>query len=320
MLKSDHRSIMFRQFFLALVIGLAAGFVRVSLAYQVAPLLGNGAGDFTFATRIARDVWNGHDPYEYPIGPDSVSYPLPAGLIALPFSIFPDEIASGIFIGVSSFILAWCLLKTGKTWSLLIFLSLPFAYAVLFAQWTPLIACIWFLPVMMPLILVKPHIALPLIITGRVSKKGLMIAFLLLIISLLIYPTWPAVWLAQTRTYRGLPPLFSLPLGPIILFALLKYRERRAWLLLLLALMPQRVLYDQLPLLLIAASGFEMALLLFSSWLIVPVLFTYGGWTLLPINWQFWIVLMLYLPALLVLFLPDLSGFFRRYILGRTTN
>jgi hypothetical protein len=224
----------------------------------------------------------------------------------MPFAFFSDELASGVFMGVSSFLLAWCLLRKEKTWPLLVFLSWPFAYAVLFSQWTPLVMCIWYLPVMLPLILVKPHAAFPLIVTGKISKLGLILAFLLMLISLALYPKWPLIWLEQNRVYKGLPLLLSLPLGPILLLALLRYRDRRAWLLITLALMPQRVLYDQLPLFLIATNGIEIVFLLFCSWLTLPVLFESGGWGQVPINWQFWIVLTLYLPALLVLLRADI--------------
>lgn len=32
----------------------------------------------------------------------------------------------------------------------------------------------------------------------------------------------------------------------------------------------------------------------------------------MPINWQFWIVLTLYIPALIVLLLPDIKSFVNR--------
>ena len=287
------------------MIAVAIGVLRAWLGYQIRPYLGNGGGDFSFATLLAHDIWRGHDPYGYQRGPDSVQYPVPAGIVAMPFALFEDEIASGLFLGLSTFILAMCLLRDGKRWPLLVFLSWPFAYSVLFGQWTPLIMAMWFLPVLLPLILVKPQIALPLVLTGKISKTGVLLTFLLLAASLIIYPRWPFAWLAQTGTYRGLPPLLSLPLGPLLLLALVRYRDRRAWLLVLLALMPQRVLYDQLPLLLIATSGIEMGLLVFCSWVTLPILFASGGWNNVPLGWQFWIVLTLYIPALLVLLWPD---------------
>jgi hypothetical protein len=311
-----------KEWILPLIIGVAVGILRVWLAYQIRPYLGNGAGDFTFATRIAHDIWEGRDTYTaYPMTPDSVSYPLPAGILAMPFALFSDEIASGLFMGLSCFVLAWCLLRNGRMWPLLVFLSWPFAYALLFAQWTPLFMSLWFLPMMLPLILVKPQIALPLIVTGKkFSKTGVILTAALLLVSLIIYPTWPLVWLKQTGTYKGLPPLFSLPLGPLILLALFKYRDRRAWLLFLFALMPQRVLYDQLPLLLIATSGMEMFFLVFCSWLTLPMLLLTGGWSRLPLNWQFWIILTLYLPCLVLLFWPDLMKFVRNVAAKRAAS
>jgi hypothetical protein len=302
----------FRIFFLSLTIAIAIGVLRTWVGYQIRPFLGNGAGDFSFATRMARDLWNMRDPYAYPVKPDSVSYPLPAGIVAMPFALFKDEIASGLFMGVSSFILAWLLLKNGRTWSLLLFLSWPFAYAVFFSQWTPLIMTLWFLPFMLPLLLVKPHIAIPLVLTGKVSRMGIILTIALLLVSLIAVPNWPFTWLKQINTYKGLPPITALPLGPLILVALFKFRDRRAWLLVLLALMPQRVLYDQLPLLLLATTGFQMAFLVFCSWLTLPVLFMWGGWGNVPVNWQFWIVITLYIPALLILFWPDLRMLFRK--------
>jgi hypothetical protein len=298
--------------FLALVIGMIVGIIRVGLAYQLRPLLGNGAGDFSFATLIARDVLRGDDPYRYEFGHDSVPYPLPAGLLALPFTVFSDEVASGIFLGLSSFLLAWCLMTNERPWALVLFLSLPFFYAVLFAQWTPLMLCLWFVPALAPLVLVKPNIALPMILTGKVNRTGVILTGVLLVVSFLIYPNWLFVWLQETRTYRGTPPLLSLPLGPIVLLALLKFRDRRAWLLMLLALMPQRVLYDQLPLLLVATNLTELIFLILCSWMILPALFAYGGWAGMPINWQFWIVLTHYLPVLIVLFAPEVARWLKR--------
>jgi hypothetical protein len=178
----------------------------------------------------------------------------------------------------------------------------------------------WFLPALLPLILVKPQIALPLVLTGKISKTGVALTILLLAASLLLYPRWPFAWFAQTGNYRGLPPLLSLPLGPVLFLALFKYRDRRAWLLILLALMPQRVLYDQLPLLLIATSGVEMGFLVFCSWLTLPVLLTSGGWTNAPMGWQFWIVLTLYVPALMVLLWPDALKLWRSIYQGRFTQ
>ncbi len=289
---------------LALAIGVAAGFLRTWLAYETQ----SGAGDFYYALRITRNLWSGHDPYDYPLRPDLVSYSLPTGLMVAPFAILPDELAGGVFIGLSSALLAWCILKENRTWALGIFLSWPFAYALVFAQWTPLIVCLWFIPSLMPLVLIKPQMALPLIATNKIDRKGVLLTALILVVSLIIYPAWPFAWMSQIKTYTGTPPLFSLPLGPLILLSLLKYKDRRAWLLLLMGIMPQRVIYDQLALLWVATNGVEMLIQILFSWITLPVLVASGGWTSMPINWQFWIILTIYLPALAILFFPSIQN------------
>jgi hypothetical protein len=149
--------------------------------------------------------------------------------------------------------------------------------------------------------LVKPQIALPMILTGKPDWRGGVLTVTLLALTLLIYPTWPWVWLGKISGYEGIvPPLLSSPLGPLVLVALLRWGDRRAWLLVLMALMPQRVVYDQLPLLLVASNWREMAFLVPLSWLTMPALLFFGGWNSLPGGWSTWIVATLYLPALFV--------------------
>ncbi|MEJ5223590.1 MAG: hypothetical protein WHV44_03970 [Anaerolineales bacterium] len=111
-------------------------------------------------------------------------------------------------------------------------------------------------------------------------------------------PDWPWRWLAQVGGYQGFaPPLFSLPLGLLILLVLLRWRDRRAWLVLILAMMPQRVVYDQLALMLAAPNRRALAVQVALSWLTLPALLIFGGWTDLPGGWPMWIVATLYLPA-----------------------
>lgn len=268
-------------------------------------------GDLFAALRMGRDLLAGSDPYRHPTGPDLVSYPLPAGLVALPFSFLPDPLASVVFMAASSGLLAWFLLQKGETWRLGMLLSWPFIYCLFFAQWIPLVVCLWFAPSALFLILVKPQSALPLALTGRLSRTGIVLTLALGLLSLLLYPTWPLVWLQQVSGYKGLlPPLFALPLGPLILLAFIRWRDRRAWLLVLMALMPQRVVYDQLALMLVAANRREMLIQVAISWITLPALLIFGGWTNVPGGWQLWIIASLYLPALgVLLFSKDRQPF-----------
>lgn len=280
---------------LSICIGVVAG----SLCYDLLEATKSN-GDFWMSLNVARHLVSGTDPYSRPAAPDDVPYPLTAALLAMPFSYLPDPLPSGIFMGLSSGLLAWLLVQD-KPWKLLLFLSWPFVYAFMFVQWTPLMTCMWFLPALAPLLLVKPQIALPMLLTAKPDWRGFAIAFGLGIISLLVNPSWPWIWLERIAGYQGtVPPLLVLPLGPLMVLALRRWRERRAWLLFLMALMPQRVVYDQLCLLLVASTWRELIFLISLSWITMPALLYFGGWTALPGGWQIWIVATLYIPALLV--------------------
>jgi len=282
------------------IVAIGIGFVAGVLCYDLLKATGSN-GDFWLSLHVARNLLAGTDPYKAPAAPDAVPYPVTAGLLAMPLSGLPDPIPSGIFMGLSTSLLAWLLLGSGKVWRMLFFVSWPFLYSLMFVQWTPLMTCMWFLPVLVPLALVKPHIALPMMLTTKPDWRGLLFALVLGIASLLISPGWLSVWLQRTTGYQGtLPPLFALPLGPLLALALLRWRKRTAWLLFLMAAMPQRVVYDQLCLLLVASTWRELLFLVSVSWITMPALLYFGGWLSLPGGWQIWIVAAHYVPALLV--------------------
>jgi hypothetical protein len=294
----------------ALLVGILCG---ILCAFALSRI-GNGAGDFGWSLRATRDLLAGNDPYRYPPGPYNIPYPLPTALLAMPLTWLRDFIAGGVFFGISSGALAWLILSYGQPWQFLIFLSWPFLYASFYAQWAPLILCLYFMPVFLPVLLMKPQTALPLVLTQRPSWLGIGLTLAIGLVSLVIYPSWPFVWLGQISTYQGIiPPLFTLPLGPLMLFALLRYRDRKAWLLLLTAIMPQRVLYDQMALFLIASNRREMLILVLCSWISLPALMIFGGWNNLPGGWKLWMLLTLYLPALGILLTPTVSGWIKQW-------
>jgi hypothetical protein len=80
-----------------------------------------------------------------------------------------------------------------------------------------------------------------------------------------------------------------------------------------MAAMPQRVLYDQLALLLVAGNLREMLILVLCSWISMPALLIVGGWYHLPGGWYLWIMLTLYLPALGILLAPTLTGWVKQW-------
>jgi hypothetical protein len=281
----------------SLVIGLISGFCCFLIRWNFY----GGAGDFSWAIMAARDISNGTNPYGYQYSDIEVPYPLTVALIGFPFTFFQQEIAAGIFFGLSSFILAYGLMKDGDFWRLQLFFSPSFFYAMAFVQWTPLIVAMIFFPLFIFMIVIKPHIALPLAFSGltRFKKQHLLIAIAILFGSLILMPNWPLEYIKLLKPYQGIFPILVYSAGgPLLLLSLLKWRDPRGKLLLLMSLIPQRMFYDQLPLWVLPTSSKEMLVLNFTGWLGFYLFFFHfrSGW-----NWPFWVVLFIYIPSLILL-------------------
>jgi hypothetical protein len=275
------------------------------------------AGDFQWSLRDARDLLAGRDPYRYAPGPYAIPYPIPAALLVLPLAWMPDLWAGSVFMALSVMLLAFAILRSGEEWRLAMLSSWSFIYALLWVQWTPLLCALWFLPGLAAIALIKPNIALPLLLTGdfgsavrsRTAWHWLLPPAGLLLVSLLWYPMWPLVWYRQISTYQGLsPPLFALPLGPVVLLSLLAWHDRRAWLIVILALMPQRMVYDQLPILLVAGSRRQLWTLILASWMNCAIFLHSNGWSYVPLGWQNFVLATLYLPAVAMVSWPKVRS------------
>jgi hypothetical protein len=313
---ANHRAIA-KAWVAAAIIGTVAGglcFVTLRAHNSVDP--GVKAGDFERALRDARDLLSGQDPYRYPPGPYAIPYPLPAGIAAMPLAWMPEVIAGSLFFGLSTMILAFGILRSGEEWRLAMLASWSFVYALLWVQWIPLICALWFLPGVAAVVLIKPHIGLPVLLVGEFRKrlferrewKWLIPPVVLLGASLAWYPSWPLVWYRQLGTYQGIsPPLLAMPLGPLVLLSLIAWRDRRAWLLVALAMMPQRMVYDQLPIMLVANSPRQLWILIAASWINCAIFFESNGWSNVPMGWQNFLVATLYLPGVAMVVWPELQ-------------
>jgi hypothetical protein len=282
-LKSDMRA----RLMVSTMIGVAAGIYCWFLLAR----LQLGSADFHWAIASAQSLLKGGNPYQT----SSQLYPLPVALLGLPFVAIRPEIAGGIFYGASSAALAFGLTRSGYT-RLLIFLAFPYWAGLITAQWPPLLMAGAFFPVLMAVTLAKPQIGLPLFLT-HFSKKGLAGCIVLGLASLVVMPTWPRYWIHQIGHYNHFYPILIFP-GPLLLLALLRYRDRDSLLLIITACMPQRWFYDTFILWLIPKSRKEILATVAVSW---------GAgiwrWYHTPVSFDqvgFWTVLFVYLPLLFV--------------------
>lgn len=251
------------------------------------------AADFTWAWRGAQLLLAGVDPYAairptgaYPFN-DYLYYPLPALLLAVPLAWAPGPLAGAIFIGLSSGLLSWGLLREGA-YRLILFASPSYLYALITVQWSPLITAAALLPGLAFVLPAKPNLGLA-VLAAFPDRRRLLGAGAAVALSLLIMPSWPLALAGQLGTHLNYTPLLSW-YGPLLLLVLPFWRAAPARLLLVMALMPQRLIYDQLPLWLVPQGLRQTMLLTATAWLglFVGLAFELGA-LVLP---------FIYLPAL----------------------
>lgn len=252
---------------IALAIGAVSGFICHFALVRRGVL----AGDFTWTWRAARILLAHQDPYRviqatgaYPFD-DRLNYPLPAALASLPFAPFPAVLAGALFVGVSAALLAWAVTREDYHW-LPLFLSAPFLKVLLAPQWSPLLVGAALIPALQFLLVAKPNEGLALF-AYKPTWWGAFLGLLLLVGSLMILPSWPIEWLhnlARAPQYGA--PAFTL-MGSVLLLAVLRWRTPEGRLLLVMALVPQRLLaYDQLGLCLIPRRWWSSLLFSVVTW------------------------------------------------------
>jgi hypothetical protein len=271
-------------------IGLASG----AFCWFLMKHFHQDAADFRWALHLAQRLLARQNPYDTPLE----QYPLTAAIFALPLVRLQPEIAAGIFYGLSSALLAFGLTRHNYR-GLMIFFAYPYWAGMLTVQWSVIIAASAFFPWLLPATMAKPQIGLPVFLT-RASRRGIMACAIVGALSLAVMPRWPLLWIAQLGNYEHYIPLLVLP-GPLLLLALLRYRDRDAIFLFLAACLPQRWFFDAFILWLIPKSRREIIWTVFFSW-------GAGVWRWYHFPHSFnevgrWAVIFLYLPMLVVVLL-----------------
>lgn len=138
--------------FLKICIASLIGLLSAAACYaHKAPV--EHAADFMWPYRAAQVLRDGDNPYrvalpDLPYDPDApLYYPLPAVLMALPFSYLPPVVAGATFIGISAALLAWALQREGR-WRLWMFVGAPWWWAIAANHWSLLMTAALLLPVL----------------------------------------------------------------------------------------------------------------------------------------------------------------------------
>lgn len=251
----------------ALVVGLcAAG--AMALTWHVA----RGTewwSDWDSSYLGARAWLAGRDPYTdswrqvNPWWRWPLAYPMPAVLLAVPFTVVPLPVARVLFVGLAVSLLAYGLTRRGW-WGLALLLSGGGLQAMLTAQWTLWLAAAVLLPAWGWLVAVKPTTGL-VTLAGMRSRRDLLRAIggaaALTALSLVLWPTWPRGWLTNLAS-GGLPvrPLFLRSWTGVSLLGWLAWRYPAGRMLGTLALVPHTdTPYNILPVL-VAIDGRAPAL------------------------------------------------------------
>lgn len=228
--------------------------------------------DFEFWWRATRAVQAGLNPYAFQPGapgwgiPDWLYYPGPALVLTWPFAKLALPVAFALWSGLGFGALAWALARAGRP-LLPVLLSASALVALRVGQWAPWLAAALLVPALGFVTPAKPSLGAA-VFGAAPSRAALIGGGVLTLVSLWLVPGWPAGWLANLSHLTPHPAPITTWIAPLLLLALLRWRQPEARLLFLYGCVPQLLLFaDQLPLLLVARGRVQSVLLSAAAWL-----------------------------------------------------
>jgi hypothetical protein len=254
----------------------------------------------------ARAWLAGQSPYDI-VGPGRafdwpwlLLYPFPAVLVLTPFAWLPLWVVDPLAAAVSVGLYAWSVPRTAW-WGLG---SLCLLNAVMNVQWPPILVAAALTPALGWMLACKPTMGGALLVAypSRPAVVGVA-AFGLL--SLVAWPAWPWAWRAAVVAGSGhMQAPVTWPGGWLLLLAWVQWRDPRARLLGMLALVPGNgVPYEALPLFLIPETPTQARWLCVASWAVIPSNLLHLG-AVGP-------MLLLYLPCLGLVLWPRVQAWRR---------
>lgn len=225
------------------------------------------ATDFDFLYDAAARLLRSENPY--PHATQWFPYPLPAVLLAVPFTAIPLQFARPVFDVLVGWAFVYALWRYRAPYALLAVVSGAYLFAMRSGQTTPLMLAAALVPALGFLLAVRPNTGAALWI-GWPSLRTLLAAGAFLVLSLAVWPSWPSDWWLALPLDAVLMPPVSRPFGFLLLLAALRWRTPEGRLILAIALIPQSTLpYELVPLALIPANRLEMAIYVAGSWIAV---------------------------------------------------
>jgi hypothetical protein len=261
-------SVKYKALFLVTALACVLGF-RL-LLYTWNPDL---SGEFDVLYLAAAHLLGGQNPYVV-VGQSSplpLLYPLPAVLLAIPFTALPLAVARPIFDILVGWTFVYALWRHRGPYALLAIVSGAYLFAVGGGQSTPLMVAAGLVPVLGFLLAVKPTTSVPLWIS-RPSRAAVLAVGAFLILSLLVLPSWPRDWwIALQQGNIQVPPIVR-PFGFILLLAALRWRSPEGRLILAIAFIPQNTLpHELVSLALIPSNLLEMGIYVAGTWIALLV-------------------------------------------------
>lgn len=235
--------------------------------------------DFDQVWFAANSLMAGRNPYAE-IGPGlrfdwpaPLYYPLTAAVAVMPLAAIARSVAAVLFAAIASGVFVWAATKRSIAPAVVI-TSASAALAAETVQWSPLLGAAYGIPCLGVLLSAKPTIGLAIWV-ARPSRIAAIGAIALTALSLAFLPSWPMDWLEALRhtslaTAGGTPyfaPIRSAG-GAFAALAVLRWRRPEARLVLALACVPQTpLLYETVPLFLVAVTITEGGVLWLGSWI-----------------------------------------------------
>ena len=248
---------------------LALAFV-LGARYLLYAWMPDRTSDFDLLYDSAARLVAGDNPY--PTGMQRFPYPLPAVLLAVPFTAIPLWLARPIFDVLAGWAFVYALWKHRGPFALLAVVSGAYLFAMVKGQTTPLMVAASLIPALGFLLAVRPNTSAALWIS-RPSWIALLTAGAFLIGSLVVLPSWPRDWwMALPADYKVLAPPILRPFGFVLLLAAIRWRSPEARLIFATAFIPQSTLpYELVSLALVPGNRLEMALYVVGSWIALVV-------------------------------------------------